>query len=150
MIVTSMTYTSKPSDDPARRAWSILSVLLGGHLLEMTFVQEHDGNPAGFWRGRFYDAAAGKECVKHFPVAGIESVDDAKISEIRAITRKAEQARRLKEATEKRILRKLLAGAEIEPGQYTADIIVEERGGKKTPRLHVSKRRPGERPPSVQ
>ena len=151
MIATAgMTYTGKPSDEPARRAWSILSVLLGGHLLEMTFVQEHDGDPAGFWRVRYYDAVAGKERIKHYPVAGIDSVDDAKIREIRAITRKAEQARRQKEAAEKRVLGKLLAGAEIETGQYTADIVMEEHAGKKTPRLHVRKRRTGEKPPPVQ
>lgn len=145
-----MIFTTRPSYGPARRAWSIMSVLLGGHLPEMTFVQEHDGDPAGFWRVRYYDASAGKDRVKHFPVAGINAVDDAKIREIRAITRKAEQARRQKEAAEKRILRKLLGGAEIESGQYTTDIVMEERGGKKVPRLHVRKRRAGEKPPPVQ
>jgi hypothetical protein len=60
MMRTGMIFTSPPPDGPARRAWSILSVLLG-HVLELRFVQEHNGDPAGFWRVRYYDSGAGTE-----------------------------------------------------------------------------------------
>jgi hypothetical protein len=48
-----MTYTTMPDEDPARHAWAVVEVLLG-EPLELTFVEDGDGDRLGFWRCRFY------------------------------------------------------------------------------------------------
>ncbi len=117
------------SERPARRAWSIFSLVFG-EVLEMRFVQEHEGNPAGFWRVRFYDSATGKKRVRYVPVQNLGAISDDQIRTIRALLRKAKTVTRQAEAAKMRLLKAKLALADEEPGPLTAEVVTEHRRGK--------------------
>lgn len=147
MIATAgMTYTSKPPDGPARRAWNVLSVLMG-EVLELRFVQQYRGDPAGWWRVRFHHRESGEDRVMIVPAKNIDAVSDERIAAIKKLTKKGEKALRRAEALEQKVIRMKQAGAPEELGPLTADIVYEKRGRKLVPRLHVPKRGSGEGPP---
>ncbi|MCL5743759.1 MAG: hypothetical protein M1541_07505 [Acidobacteria bacterium] len=144
-----MIYTVRPASGPARRAWTILSTVLG-EVLELRFLQEYQGDAAGFWRVRFRDRDTGESRVNIIPAKNIDAVSDERIDAVRKLTKKADKAMRRAEALEQKIIRMKQAGVPEEPGPLTADIVYEKRGRKLVPRLHVRKRRSKEEPPKFQ
>jgi len=137
-----MIHTSRPPEGPGRRAWTILSILLG-EVLELRFLQEHRGDPAGFWRVRFRDRESDEEHVQIIPAKNLDAVSDDRIAGIKKFTKKGEKALRRAEASERKVIRMKQAGAPEEPGPLTGDIVYEKCGRKLVPRLHVRKRRSG-------
>ena len=144
-----MSFTTRPRSGPARRAWSIFSLVLG-EVLELRFVQEHGGNPNGFWRVRFYDRETRTEDIEYVPVRNIAAIPDELLRRLQAIRKSASKLEQRLKAAERRVIKLKLAGAPEEPGPLTADVVFEQRGIKIVPRLRIRKRRPGEGSPPVQ
>lgn len=120
MIATAgMTFTSKPPDGPARRAWTILTVVLG-EVLQLRFLQEHQGDPAGFWRVRFLDRHTGQVQVKIIPAKNLDAVSDDQIAAIRKLTKKGRDALRRAEAIEQKVIRMK------SPGSPTARAVCDD------------------------
>jgi hypothetical protein len=118
--------------------------LVFGEPLELTFVQEFQGNPHGFWRFRFYDVKKSAERVEHFPVDILDAIPDAEFDLLRAIRRRVAKAQRNYERIERRIIKAKLAGASDAGSKYVSDIYFEMRAGRAVPRLRIRERRPGE------
>lgn len=83
-----MTYTTRPPDGPARRAWTIFDVI-PGEVLELRFMQEYQGDPTGFWRGRFLDRDTGEAHVKIIPAKNLDAVSDERIAAIKKLNKGA-------------------------------------------------------------
>jgi hypothetical protein len=93
------------------------------------------------------DLETGNERVKYFPIKNVAAVAPEKISSIRSLKRKSARLIQQLQALERSVIKAKDEGAEEEPGEYTAEIFTEQRGGKTVRRLHVRKRSPGEIPP---
>jgi len=50
-----------------------------GEVLELRFLQEYQGDPAGFWRVRFKKRDNGEERVKIIPARNLDGVSDGQI-----------------------------------------------------------------------
>lgn len=109
-------------------------------VLELRFLQEYQGDPAGFWRVRFRDRDTREERVAIIPAKNLDAVFEYRIAAIRKLTKKGEKAMRRAEAMEQKIIRMKQEGAEEEPGPLTADIVYvyEKRGRKLVPRVSAA------------
>lgn len=150
VMIACMVFTAPPPDGPGLRAWSIFSVLLG-NVLEMSFEQEFEGSPDGWWRVKFYKTEPSKATVVRVPAKELDTFSDDEISSLRSQRGKNATPQRGAERTGPRTIRmKVDLLAMEEPGKYVSDVTFERRRGKIVRRLQIRKRRPGERPPMIQ
>ena len=98
-----MTYTAMPNEDPARHAWAAVEVLLG-EPLELTFVDDGDGDRLGFWRCRFYSDRLNRPVTI---VLRADSVKSVKPAELRYLQAKRDQIQRLVRIVQERRLHEL-------------------------------------------
>lgn len=149
-MIPCMVFTARPTDGPALRAWSIFSVYLGT-LLEMSFEQEFEGSPDGWWRVKFYKTEPGRATVVRVPARDLDAISDDEISGFSSHRGKTETPEHGTQFPGPRTFRmKVDFLAMEEQGEYISDETFERRDGRIVRRFKVRKRRPGELPPRVQ